>query len=501
MRKKRFDISRRNFIKTISAAAAASMLPATAFAGAAQAVKKPNILIAICDQMVLDAISAYKKHFDNKAYLCHWVDTPNLNELVTNGVSFTESHSTNPVCCPARASMFTGRYAMETGVIYNNVGIDKKLPNMGQWFETHSDYDRVYCGKWHAGGPWNNPTISGGKKIPGFDTLPNGPDIWGRDMDYGVSSSVEAYLRNHTNNKPFLAVAGFMDPHDICFFGPHLGSGQSRNTDFFHLGKDLPVLPPNLNYKFDEIWKNPVNLSDMQWRNYIYDYCRMIERLDRNVGRLLQAVRDRGDDTIIIFTSDHGDGAARHSRISKWHPYEESVKVPLIVYGPKFGIRKNVIDTSHLVSGVDIMPTVCDYAGIKPPPKSRGRSLRPLLEGKPANWHKSVFIELKKVGRVIRTDQFKYVMSYQIAPGSLEQTKSKAYVLKDTGKSTEFLQGESHRLKRVDKVMLFDMKNDPWETRNLADDPKFKDVIAQHEAILHNDYEEHIIPGHEFIRI
>ena len=497
-----FDKSKRDFIKVVGAAAAASMLPLNLRAAAAQTAKKPNILIAICDQMVLDAISGYKKQFDNKAYLCHWVNTPNLDELLTNGVSFTESHSPNPVCCPARASIFTGRYAMETGVIYNNIGIDKKLPNMGQWFEKNSDYDRVYCGKWHAGGPWNSPTISGGKKIPGFDTLPNGPDIWGRDMDYGVSSSVEAYIRNHSDDKPFLAVAGFMDPHDICFFSPgHLASGQIRNTDFFNLGENLPVIPPNRNYSFDEIWKTPKNLNDMEWQNYIYDYCKMVERLDRNVGRLLRAVRDRGDDTIIIFTSDHGDGLGRHSRTSKWHPYEESVKVPLIVYGPKFGIRKNVIDTTHLVSGIDIMPTVCDYAGINPPPKSRGLSLRPLLEGKPTKWRKSVFIELQRVGRVIRTDKYKYVMSYQAPPGSSESMGSKAYLSKETGKPSEFRQGEGHKLKKVNKVMLFDMKNDPWETKNLAKNPKFKDVIKRHEKILRNDYESIIEPGHAFTRI
>ncbi|MBT3288479.1 MAG: sulfatase-like hydrolase/transferase [Victivallales bacterium] len=496
----RFDMDRRRLIKTSGVVAAASTLPVTVSAQVARAGKKPNILIAICDQMVLDAISAYRRHFDHKAYLCHWVDTPNLDELVANGVSFTESHTPNPVCCPARASIFTGRYAMETGVIYNNVGIDRKLPNMGQWFEAHSGYDRVYCGKWHAGGPWNNPTISGGKKIPGFDTLPNGPDIWGRDMDYGVSSSVEAYVRNHVDDNPFLAVAGFMDPHDICFWGGRLASGQARKTDFFRLQGDLPVLPPNQKYQFDEIWRQPSGLSDMQWRNYIYDYCRMVERLDRNVGRLLRAVRDRGDDTVIIFTADHGDGVGRHSRISKWHPYEESVKVPLIVYGPKFGIRRNVLDTTHLVTGVDIMTTVCDYAGIKPPPKSRGLSLRPLLEGKPTEWRTSVFIELRRVGRVIRTAQYKYVMSYQPAPGPPAKAKSAAFVSRDTGKPAEFRQGEGDRLKRIDKVMLFDMKKDPWETVNLAGDPKFRDVIARHEAILRDEYEAHIVPGHEFIR-
>ncbi len=496
------DKSRREFIKSVGAVAVASVLPINLKAAIGQTAKKPNILIAICDQMVLDAISAYKNHFDHKAYLCHWIDTPNLDELVTNGVSFTESHTPNPVCCPARASIFTGRYAMETGVIYNNIGIDKNLPNMGQWFEKNSDYDRVYCGKWHAGGPWNNPTISGGKKIPGFDTLPNGPDIWGRDMDYGVSSSIEAYVRNHATDKPFLAVASFMDPHDICFFSPgHLASGQIRNTDFFKLGENLPPVPPNNKYSFEEIWKNPNNLTDMEWKNYIYDYCRMVERLDRNVGRLLRAVRDRSDDTIIVFTSDHGDGLGRHSRVSKWHPYEESVKVPLIVYGPKFGIRKNVIDKEHLVSGIDIMPTVCDYAGIKPPPKSRGLSLRPLLEGKPTKWRDSVFIELVRTGRVIRTDQYKYVMKYQTPPGPAERMGSKAYLSKKTGKPSEFRQGKGKELKRVNKVMLFDMKNDPWETKNLANDKKFKDVIKKHEKILRNDYESIIEPGHAFTRV
>jgi len=493
------SMNRRGFIKATGAAsavAATSNLPLMAAEKGTGA--KPNILIIVCDQMNLDAIAAYKKQFDHSAWLCHWVDTPNLDELVHNGVSFTESHSTNPVCCPARSSMFTGRYSLETGVVINNVGIDKSVPNMGQWFEKNSNYDPAYCGKWHAGGPWNNPTVSGPRKIPGFDTIPNGPDTWGRHMDYGVSTGVEAYVRNHTGDKPFLAVAGFMDPHDICFWSSRLDNGRTRNNDFFNLGDRLPGLPPNQTYDFNEIWETPVDYSDMQWKNYIYDYCRMVERLDRNVGRILRAVRDRGDDTIVLFTSDHGDGLGRHGRVSKWHPYDESVKVPFVVYGPKFGIQRNVIDTEHLVSGVDIMSTVCDYAGIPTPPNSRGLSLRPLLEGKPVEWRKSVFVELKEVGRVIRSDRYKYVMSYERAPKKKGQAVNENYLTTD-GKATMFLPGEPKRLKRVEQAMLFDMKNDPWETRNLIDDPKFKSVVAEHEAML-ADFESALIPGTEFTR-
>ena len=491
------SMNRRDFIKATGAVSAAA---ATSNLMAAEKGKggRPNILIMVCDQMTLDSIAAYKKQFEDKAWLCHWVDTPNLDELVHNGVSFAESHSTNPVCCPARSSMFTGRYSLETGVVINNIGIDKSVPNMGQWFEQHSNYDRVYCGKWHAGGPWSVPHVSGPRKIPGFDTLPNGPGPWGRHMDYGISTAVEAYVRNHKGAKPFLAVAGFMDPHDICYWTSRLDNGRARNSDFFGLGDKLPALPPNKTYDFKEIWESPVDYSDMQWKNYIYDYCRMVERLDRNVGRIMHAVRDRGDDSIVLFTSDHGDGLGRHARVSKWHPYDESVKVPFIAYGPKLGVQRNVIDTEHLVSGVDIMSTVCDYAGIPTPPHSRGLSLRPLLEGKKAEWRKSLFVELQEVGRVIRSERYKYVMSYERAPKKKGQAVNENYLTTD-GKSTMFLPGDAKRLKRVEQAMLFDMKNDPWETRNLIDDPQYKTVVAEHEAML-ADFESELIPGTEFTR-
>ena len=117
--------------------------------------RKPNLLIIISDQQGIDTISAYKEFFIHEAYLCHWVKTPNFDRMVAGGYSFLDSNSTNPVSCPARSSIFTGRYSNETGVTDNNIGIDKNIPNMGEWFEAHSDYNRVYCGKWHIGGQWN----------------------------------------------------------------------------------------------------------------------------------------------------------------------------------------------------------------------------------------------------------------------------------------------------------------------------------------------------------
>ncbi len=171
--------------------------------------------------------------------------------------------------------------------------------------------------------------------------------------------------------------------------------------------------------------------------------------VDADVGRILDALEDSGEaeNTIILLTSDHGEGRGRHQHVQKWYPYEESVKVPMIVSCPG-RIAEGHRDSVHLVSGLDLMSTVCDYAGVKPP-ADLGKSLRPLLENNPSEWREFVASEHHLVGRMIRTDRFKYV-HYQDDP--VEQ--------------------------------LFDMQADPWETKNLYDEAQYADVLAEHRRLL-----------------
>ncbi|MCF7864052.1 MAG: sulfatase-like hydrolase/transferase, partial [Kiritimatiellales bacterium] len=240
---------------------------------------RPNILMIIVDQMNLDAISAYREILKDPAYGCHWLNTPNLDYLVGNGTSFIESHSADPICCPARASVFTGRMSCEHGVFYNNIGIDADVPNLGQWLEREAGYKTVYCGKWHAGGAWNCPTISGVRKIPGFDILPVGSHYGvGRTLDYEVSTSTEAFVRNYKDPRPLFMVAGLLNPHDICFWHPVSSRGLiTLDEDYYGLGEALPSLPPNQDVSFDETGItdrnkiDPNQWGDMQWKNYIHD--------------------------------------------------------------------------------------------------------------------------------------------------------------------------------------------------------------------------------------
>jgi arylsulfatase A-like enzyme len=503
------NMRRREFIQAAGAVSSGALLPSRLF-GRAASVKRPNILIIMVDQMNLDAISAYRDVLTDPAFGAPSLETPNLDRMIRNGVSFIESHSADPICCPARGCFWTGRMSCETGLFYNNIGIDRNLPNMGQWFEQHSDYRRIYCGKWHAGGRWNCPTVDGPRKIPGFETLPVGDQGNGHVMDYQVSTAVEAVVRNWNEESPFLLVAGLLDPHDCCFWSPNLGKDLiTSGSDYFDLEERLPPLPPNQNVGFSDAgisggWIASSKWGELHWKNYIYDYLRQVERLDKQVGRMLKAVEQRDEDTLVIFTSDHGDGTGRHRRIGKWYPYEHSMKIPLIFYSPKRPLQRGLIDRQRLVSHVDVLPTVCDYAGITPPPDMRGTSLRPLLEGThPDDWRDHVYSSFNYTGRMIRSQRYKYVMRYEFSgqvskkPG--DGVVDLPFVRKDNGKPSRFIPGRGDLFKRVPKELLFDLQADPWERQDLADLPAYASVMKEHRELL-AQWEEKLTIGTRYDR-
>ena len=135
-------------------------------------MKHPKILLVITDKQCTDAISAYKRYFNDLPYCAHHLHTPNIGRLIGNGYSFILSNSENPLSGSSRGCMFTGRYTIENDINYNNVGIDTTIPILGQWLTDNSDYKCFYCGKWHAGGAWHYSKVEGNRRIPGFTTIP-----------------------------------------------------------------------------------------------------------------------------------------------------------------------------------------------------------------------------------------------------------------------------------------------------------------------------------------
>ena len=438
--------SRRDFIKTGAASAAgasAGIFAQGCEPSATNSPKaKPNILLLITDQHHIDTIAAAG---------CSHVRTPALDRLVENGVIFSESYCSNPICSPSRAALFTGRTSCETGVYRNELPIRQDIPSMGEWFRQESDYETIYTGKWHVPATYTTD-------IPGFSVPMTGLIGQGNFCDTAVSMACDAYIRNRSRDKPFLMVASFMQPHDICEW-LRLNLMDQPELRYPELMDELPELPPNFIIDKDEPEtmrkkrerEEPAlgKWSDLHWRYYLWSYYRHIEMVDAEIGRILQALEDTGqqNDTLVVFTADHGEGTAHHKMVRKSSNYDEAAKVPLIVSWPgELSVRS---DDSCLVSGMDIMPTLCDFAGISAPAGMKGVSLRPVLEGESP---RREFIALEcraNMGQMIRTNRYKY-STYKNDP--VEQ--------------------------------LFDMIDDPYEMKNLANDASHAGDLDEHKKLL-----------------
>ncbi|MHC4173054.1 MAG: sulfatase family protein [Planctomycetota bacterium] len=448
-------VNRRDFIK-LSCSAVALLAEGTLNRNvlAARRNRKPkpkNILLIITDQQHIDTIAAGG---------CRHVRTPALDQLKTHGVSFTQSYSANPVCSPARSSIFTGRTSCETGVHTNGRPIRSGIPNLGQWFSQQTDYETFYAGKWHVPRTYTS-------NIPGFKVINTGIGGFGYLCDTVMSRACEGFLRNRSKHKPFFLVASFMQPHDICEW-LRLNMDNPGELRYPQLAGELPELPDN--FQFDEnepetirkkrLGNEPFkgNWDKEQWRYYLWSYYRNIEYVDAEIGRVLQALEDSGHakDTLVAFTSDHGEGTAHHQMVRKSSLYDEAARVPLLFSWPGH-IVENKTDAVHLASGLDITPTLCDYAGIESPANMRGRNLRAVLEASASSRRDFIVSEANSnTGRMVRTGRYKYI-TYK--DDAVEQ--------------------------------LFDMKDDPGETKNLAASSRYASILAEHQKLL-KDWESRL---------
>ncbi len=415
---------------------------------AAQGRKQPNVLIITTDQQRVDAMSA----IGNK-----WVKTPNMDSLVANGVYFVNSYCPYPLCSPSRASLHTSRMPHEIGVDRNNLPVDPQAPLSGQVFR-EAGYDTGYAGKWHC------PTVYPTEGIAGFEAL-NTTTRQGKlaqVVDEATMNAAIEFLRRK-REKPFLAVVSFINPHDICLpaggDSPILDQVWQRYQP--PAGAELPPLPANaektqgLPEGFNRGPRHD-DWDENQWRKFGYAYYRMMEDVDRQVGQVLQALRETGQEnnTLIIFTSDHGEGLGSHHWTGKMMYYQEEAAVPLIVSW-KGVTPAGRIDREHLVSALDMLPTICDYAGVRGPAVMRGTSLRPIIEKPQQPGHEYVISEMAGTGGrsfMVRTKKYKYMFFPPV-----------------NGQKQE---------------MFFDMQADPGEMKNLAAQPALAAEIEHHRKLL-----------------
>jgi choline-sulfatase len=423
---------RRDFLARVSAGAAGLCLPALrAAAGVPKpSSSRPNILIFITDQQHAGMLGCAGNR---------WLKTPHLDGLSARGVRFERAYCSNPVCTPSRFSMLTGRLPSAIGMEKNGDAgkpVDQSiLDDALGWVFRRAGYQTVYGGKVHLPGPAG---VKGRIESYGFDYI-SPADLEGRD---GLVEDCARFL-DRPHDKPFLLVASFINPHDICFMALNAytrsidkritpGSHQKCLEDALALPAGVPEerfwtdlcppLPANHGITADEpegmTSLDPfrayvrVNWTEKEWRLHRWAYARLTESVDAQIGRVLDALTRSGleQETLIVLVSDHGDMDGAHRLEHKSMPFEEAMHVPLILSGK--GIRRaGAVERTHLVStGLDLLPTLCDYAGIRPPATLRGRSVRGLVDGATvSDWRRNLVIENEN-SRVLHMGHTKYAV-------------------------------------------------------------------------------------------
>ena len=430
---------------------------------------RPNVLLLITDQQARATMSAY----GNES-----TDTPGMDSLTEGGVAFERSYCAAPICSPGRASILTGLMPHSTGVVVNDVPLRDEVATVGETFRD-AGYDTAWTGKWNL-----RESFPVGKDATrGFDNLPwqrrvSYRDL-GADMDEHIADEAVRYLGDD-RARPFFLGVSLYNPHDICFWI------MDRDHDILPLIPDdavLPELPEHFDitatepafvewlrrrdaelpnpggglYGFTELrWTEA--WDERHWRRYLYLYDRLVELVDRQISRVLTALADNGleNDTLVVLTSDHGEGIAAHRWVTKEMFYEEPVTVPLVMRWPGH-IPAGSLDRSHLASAVDIVPTLLDYAGIDGPDSIQGGSLRPIIDHPAARGRDYLVAEMHPdpfrddlKARMLRTDRYKYMA---------------------------FSAG-------TDAEMLFDLQTDPNETIDLVDSAEHIEVLERHRELL-----------------
>ena len=435
-------LNRRQFLATPVAAMAA-----------AQTAPRPNVLFLFADDMRFDTIHALGNNE---------IQTPNLDKLAARSLAFTHAHimggTQGAVCVPSRAMLMTGQT-----LFHVSASITAPKENWGKarpfilFPEVlgKNGYTTFQTGKWHNGPKLfarafqsGANTFFGGMddhtKTKVFDFDPSGQYpaskqriAEGHSTDV-FAASVIKFLNTYKDPKPFLVYAAFTAPHD-----PRTPPKQYEEM----YPAEKITLPPNFlpEHPFDNGEMKIRDEALAPWprtpeivKREIALYYAMITHLDAQIGRILAALEESGRaaNTIIIFAGDNGLAVGQHGLLGKQNMYEHSVRVPLMISGPGLPKGKR---SDALVYLLDLAATIFDLTGIPVPPEVEGPSLAPILRGRKKAVRDSIFYAYRSIQRGVRKDDWKLIR------------------YNANGKRT---------------TQLFNLKDDPWEMKNLADDPR-----------------------------
>lgn len=409
---------------------------------------KPNIIFYFSDQQRWDTCGCYGQKLPV---------TPNLDIMAEEGTVFENAFTAQPVCGPMRACLQSGKYATQTGCYRNDIALPENCNTIAKILN-NSGYDTAYIGKWHLASDsahnlktkptpverrggykyWRASDVleftSHGYNGYVYDGDNNRLDFKGYRADCINDYAVE-YIKNEPHDKPFFMFISQLEPHH-----------QNDHLRF--------ESPKGLKNKFKD-YEVPGDLKDTvgDWRLQMPSYLACCNRVDYNLGKLIKSLKENNmyDNTVIIYTSDHGCHFRTRNLEYKRSCHDGSTHVPLVITGGAFNGKGRIKD---LVSLMDLPSTVLDIAGAEIPEDFMGKSLVDL------KGHKSIFMEISEsqIGRAVRTDKWKYSVSAPNADKAYADVYTESY--------------------------LYDLENDPHEKNNLIKDSSLNDVKDNLKKLL-----------------
>jgi arylsulfatase A-like enzyme len=435
--------------------------------GESRSDQRPNVLLIVTDDQRPDTIHALGNDI---------IRTPHLDDLARRGVSLTRAVCGNPICTPSRAEILSGCSSFRNGVLDFGTRIE---PSLVLWPEAmaRGGYHTWYVGKWHNDG---RPTVRGYHKTRGL--YAGGGGKWAVDQTDWKGSPITGYrgwifqdddgnlfpehgvgltpdisrrfadaaieLIEGRPDKPFFLHVNFTAPHDPLLMPP--------SFDGTYRAEDMPI-PRNFlpRHPFDHGNFEGRDEQLLPWprtpeliRELTAVYYAVISDMDEQIGRILETLRKSGQEqnTIVIFTSDHGVGIGSHGIRGKQNMYEHTIGVPMIIAGP--GIPRGERRDAQVYLR-DLYPTVCELSSVEIPDTVEATSFAGVLQGRQRTIHPHVFGYFRDKQRMIRTDRWKLI-----------------------------------HYPHLDRYQLFDLRDDPDERHDLAGDPRHQPTRDELRATL-----------------
>ncbi|MBI4892051.1 MAG: sulfatase [Acidobacteria bacterium] len=450
--------------RRMMASMGAGSLTPSVVRGAAQ--KRRNVVFILSDDHRYDAMGFLKAQ--------PWLETPQMDRMAREGAHFKNAFVTTALCSPSRASILTGVYAHRHRIVDNNTPI----PAGTTFFPAHlqkSGYRTGFFGKWHMGAETDEPK-------PGFDKWvsfrgqgtylpsPNGLNVDGKKVpqkgyitdeltDYALD-----WLRTLPKEQPYFMYLSHKAVHSE--FEPaarHRGRFQDAKFTYpptmaaeGEMAQHRPMWVQNQRNSWHGV-DYPYH-SELDIAGYYKRYAETLLGVDESIGRVFDELKRRGelDSTLVIYMGDNGFAFGEHGLIDKRTAYEESMKVPLLARCPElFGGGRTI---NEVVAGLDIMPTVMDACGVARPQGLDGMSWLPVAEGKPSQWRKELLYE------------YYWERNFPQTP------------------TMHALRGDRYKFIRYQGIWdideLYDLQEDPLESRNLIFSEKHQPVIRQMRARL-----------------